>query len=57
MNDEPRKKQSTYISSQMAGMKTVPSANSLLGAPKIIEKKLSEGPPHATHLIGISKEK
>lgn len=53
-SDDPRKKQSSYSSAQISGLKHVPSANSLMGAAKQLEKKHSEG---VSHIVGLSKEK
>lgn len=53
-SDDPRKKQSSYSTAQISGLKHVPSANSLIGGAKQLDKKHSDG---LSHMVGLSKEK
>lgn len=53
-SDDPRKKSSGYSVAAVGGLRHVPSANSLLGTTKTLEKKHSEG---LSHMVGVSKEK
>ncbi|CAM5998747.1 unnamed protein product [Sphagnum balticum] len=45
---------SSYSAAQISGLKHIPSANSLMGAAKQLDKKHSEG---LSHMVGLSKEK
>jgi hypothetical protein len=40
-NEELRKKPNLYMPTQMGGLRHVPSANSLVGGPRTLDKKLS----------------